>query len=96
VITASFGAYVGSRMQNSMDIAFTNAWNHGIFVDVAAGNDGRPADFFSPAHANKIIAVGSFGQTNRISSWSNYGRYVAAMAPGENIVSTDGTLAQHF
>jgi hypothetical protein len=63
---------VDTTQQNSMDLAFTKAWNSGIFVAVAAGNEGMRADGFSPAHAAKIKAVGSYGTSGKMSSFSTF------------------------
>lgn len=94
VISMSLGAEVGVTTANAMDLAATKAVNNGIVVCVAAGNSGRDAKLTSPAHATGVICVGSYNQSNRISSFSNGGSTVTLCAPGENIVSfgRNGTL----
>ena len=81
--------------------AIETAWNAGIVVVVAAGNDGNAAPLRNPAYDPYVIAVGSaqYGDTNvssnarvqydRVSDFSNCGtdRNVDLVAPGKSITS---------
>jgi subtilisin len=70
----------------------------GIYVVIAAGNESRPANNFSPARTSgkNIYTVTAVDSTNRFASFSNYGNDVVDFAaPGVKIVSTykDGKYA---
>ena len=65
-----------------------------IVVVAAAGNEGMPASYFSPASAPSSITVGSMGVSKRrggdyIPVYSNYGPAVDIFAPGDNILAAD-------
>jgi subtilisin len=63
----------------------------GIFVTIAAGNDGKPASDYSPARANaeNIYTVSAVDSLNNFASFSNYGNdAVDFAAPGVHILST--------
>jgi subtilisin family serine protease len=61
--------------------------DRGVLVVAAAGNDGRDRKMY-PAAAPAALAVGSVGAGDIVSSFSNFGRWIDVMAPGENIHST--------
>lgn len=70
----------------------------GIFVVIAAGNESRPANNFSPARTagKNIYTITAVDSTNRFASFSNYGNDVVDYAaPGVKILSTykDGKYA---
>ncbi|MET0244291.1 MAG: S8 family serine peptidase [Flavitalea sp.] len=63
----------------------------GIFVTIAAGNDGKPASDFSPARANgtNIFTVAAIDSLNNFADFSNYGTdCVDFAAPGKSILSS--------
>jgi subtilisin len=71
----------------------------GIFVAIAAGNDSKPADQFSPGRANgdNIYTVSAIDSLDHFASFSNYGNDVVDFAaPGVRIQSTykDGLYAK--
>jgi hypothetical protein len=71
----------------------------GIYVAIAAGNDSRPADQFSPGRANgdNIFTVSAIDSLDNFASFSNYGNDVVDFAaPGVRILSTykDGQYAK--
>lgn len=70
----------------------------GIYVVIAAGNESRPANNFSPARTSgkNIYTITAVDSTNRFASFSNYGNDVVDFAaPGVKILSTykDGKYA---
>jgi len=74
--------------------AVERAWNAGIVVVVAAGNDGNGAPLRNPAIDPFVIAVGaaenSSSQISGIAPFSNCGtseRFVDLVAPGRSILS---------
>jgi serine protease AprX len=74
--------------------AVERAWNAGIVVVVAAGNDGNEALLRNPAVDPFVIAVGAAendtSQISGVASFSNCGtseRFVDIVAPGRSILS---------
>jgi subtilisin len=71
----------------------------GIYVAIAAGNDSKAANLFSPGRANgdNIFTVSAVDSLDRFASFSNYGNDVVDFAaPGVRILSTykDGQYAK--
>lgn len=71
----------------------------GIYVAIAAGNDSKAANLFSPGRANadNIFTVSAVDSLDRFASFSNYGNDVVDFAaPGVRILSTykDGKYAR--
>lgn len=65
--------------------------NKGVFFAIAAGNEGKPANSFSPARmiGKNIYTVSAVDSLNRFASFSNYGNdAVDFAAPGVRIIST--------
>lgn len=60
----------------------------GLFMAVAAGNDGRDAGLTSPASEPKACTVGATDKDDKIAYYSNYGVLVDILAPGTDIKST--------
>lgn len=87
IVNLSLGVNTGSIALTTLDVALQSAWNAGIFISVAAGNDGADSSTYSPAHAD-VATVGSYGTTNIESIFSNIGTAVKINMPGENILST--------
>ena len=82
VITLSLG---GSALI-TLGSAVRHAWLKGAILVAASGNDGGAVSY--PAAYPSVIAVGSIGRDDRRSSFSNYGKEMGLVAPGEGIVST--------
>lgn len=86
----------GSVANMSLGGSFTQALNDaaaalpkaGVFLAVAAGNDGVDAKGFSPASEPSVCTVGATGKTDSVTDFSNFGKLVDVFAPGEGIVST--------
>lgn len=64
------------------------AVQNGIFVAVAAGNDGANAANTSPASEPSVCTVGATDSNDAKPSFSNYGSILDIFAPGVNILST--------
>lgn len=63
----------------------------GIFITLAAGNDGKPANQYSPARVNapNVYTISAVDSTGTFASFSNYGNDVIDYAaPGVKILST--------
>ncbi len=85
IINCSWGA---KRNPTLAEIdAFNYASQHGVFVVTAAGNQSDLADLYSPASLDTVVAVGSINSQNELSSFSNFGKKVALLAPGGDIGS---------
>jgi subtilisin family serine protease len=82
VINLSLGGGAASSLQTSVD----NAWNAGVVVVAASGNDNGPVLY--PGAYSNAIAVGSVDSSGARSSFSNYGPELDIMAPGGNVLGT--------
>ena len=87
VANLSLGVDIGTTEYNILDEAIAASIEAGVIFVVAAGNDGKNADTYSPAHVDKVITVGSYDENSNFSSFSNYGASVDILAPGDNIIS---------
>jgi thermitase len=84
VINMSLGAASGAAtLQSAVDYA----WGKGVFLACAAGNDGSSSPNY-PAYYSNCFAVASTTSSDTRSSFSNYGSWVEAAAPGSSIYST--------
>ena len=84
VINLSLGCDCDTQ---TLENAVNYAWNRGVVVVAAAGNDGVSTTF-EPASYTNVIAVGAVDSNNRKASFSNWGNWVDVMAPGVDIAST--------
>lgn len=95
VLNMSLGApvTVGNNEHNTLKEAIENAYNAGIIVVAAAGNDSLNTENFCPANIEKAITVSALTNNSSTSQiltpahYTNYGKYVDISAPGTNIVS---------
>lgn len=71
-----------------LDQVIDRASQLGIIFVVAAGNSHIDALHTSPAHNLNVVTVGSYNSTNSISQFSNFGKALDILAPGEDILST--------
>ena len=85
VINMSLGAPGRGRL---LPAAILKAYDAGIPVIAAAGNENRLATNFWPCNAAEVICVGSVDNNYQKSSFSNWGGGVTIIAPGSDIVST--------
>lgn len=83
VVNMSLGTY--SEVQSFHD-AVTAAYNGGLVLVAAAGNDGVSTPLY-PAAYDEVIAVAASDINNQIPTWSNYGPHVDLTAPGVSIYS---------
>jgi serine protease AprX len=95
VLNLSFGTdSTQSYLLDPLAYAVEQAWNNGIVVVVAVGNDGNAAALRNPALDPFVIAVGATNsgttrtKINSVMSFSNCGddeRHVDVAVPGESI-----------
>jgi thermitase len=89
VINLSLGGTSSSRtLQQAVDYA----WNRNAVVIAAAGNNGNNITFY-PAACTNVVAVSATNASDLRPSWSNFGSYVDLAAPGENILTLQGTAS---
>ncbi|MEU8306752.1 S8 family peptidase [Actinomadura sp. NPDC048955] len=79
---------LGGGYSSSMNSAADNLASSGVFLAVAAGNDGRNACDYSPGSAANTTTVAASTITDARASYSNYGSCVDLYAPGSSITST--------
>ncbi|MBC7094822.1 S8 family peptidase [Thermococcus sp.] len=89
VISMSLG---GSSDLQSFHDAITEAYNYGVVIVAASGNEYASSPSY-PAAYPEVIAVGAIDINDEVPSWSNRG--VEVSAPGVDILSTypDDTYA---
>jgi len=83
VINMSIG---GTDTSSTLEDAVNYAWNKGVVVVAAAGNNGSTAAFY-PAYYTNAMAVGATDANDAMPSWSNRGSWVDVAAPGNYIYS---------
>ncbi|KFH40949.1 Cuticle-degrading protease-like protein [Hapsidospora chrysogenum ATCC 11550] len=84
VANMSLGGGFSSAINDAAD-AIVSA---GIFLAVAAGNDGADAADFSPASAPSACTVGATTSSDGLASFSNWGSIVDVLAPGQDVLSS--------
>lgn len=89
VISMSFGSQGESEIMHS---AIKKAYDAGIVLVAAAGNDGEDAKNEVPAAFDECITVGAVDKNDNLAEFSNYGKCVDLCAPGVDIWS--GTLKE--
>jgi len=97
VLNASIGFPPGTTVA-TLDTAVQNAVAAGVFVAVAAGNDGTDSCGNTMVNLSNwqsytgVVAVGAIDSANREASFSNYGTCVGVWAPGVSVLSTSNSL----
>lgn len=90
VINCSWGRE-GASSQSDLD-AFEYAYNKGVVMVVAAGNDNKDAANFSPADLPHVITVAATDSADQIATFSNWGTTVEIAAPGGKGYSSNRTM----
>ena len=89
IISMSLGGV--AACSGATEAACINAWNYGLVVVAAAGNEGEncPEEgcVIMPGNCTAVIAVGSIDKDEYRSLYSSYGPEVELTAPGEGITS---------
>lgn len=97
IINVSLGSQAAScpfYLQDAIDYAYQK----GILVVVAAGNDSIDASGFTPANCENVMTVGAVDKRGRPSSFSNYGDSVDVAALGSLVttINMEGEVSQWF
>lgn len=79
---------LGGSKSTAVNSAAASIVNAGVFLAVAAGNDGANAANSSPASESSAFTVGATDSSDSFASFSNYGSIVDGNAPGVSILST--------
>ncbi|POR39763.1 Cuticle-degrading protease [Tolypocladium paradoxum] len=79
---------LGGGKSNAINHAAANVVKAGLFLAVAAGNDGKDAAGYSPASEPTACTVGATQKDDSLASYSNIGSLVKVLAPGTDITST--------
>ena len=64
---------LGGGFSQSLNDAATSAVGSGVFMAVAAGNDGADSADYSPASADDVCTVGASTEQDGAADFSNYG-----------------------
>jgi subtilase family protein len=84
------GAWIDDECfpSDSLSEAISNAYDAGIFVAIASGNEGYSTGINYPACARGSTSVGSTTKTDLMSYFTNQYETLDVLAPGSNILST--------
>ncbi|WP_409483494.1 S8 family serine peptidase [Arsenicicoccus dermatophilus] len=86
---------LGGEADPAFDQAVKRLVDAGVLTAVAAGNDSTDACNNSPAREPSMITVAATSRSDKLASFSNYGKCVDIAAPGQDITSAwkDGASA---
>jgi len=82
IINLSFG---GQQPSTTLESAVTYAYNHGVTMVAAAGNEGLSIINYPAAYDQYVIAVGATQYDETLAPYSNYGPSLDLVAPGGNL-----------
>lgn len=86
IISMSFGTYGLGSLTGPFENICNNAYNAGILLVAASGNDGiSPPPWYYPAAFDNVISVGAHAENQTVASWSNGS--VDVVAPGKRVPS---------
>lgn len=84
IISMSIGGGASSTLENAVNYA----WNKGVVLVAAAGNDGGSNSIDYPGAYANTIAVAALTNTKARASYSDGGPQLDIAAPGSNVLST--------
>lgn len=79
---------VGGGFSQASNDAVAAATKAGLFMAIAAGNNGADASSYSPGSEPSACTVGATDSNDAKASFSNYGTLLDIFAPGVNVLST--------
>lgn len=83
VVSLSLG---GGRASRTEQRAYTAAYNKGVLIVAATGNDGAAVSY--PAAYDNVVAIGATDADNAKASFSNFGTQVDLVGPGVGVLSS--------
>ena len=86
VINLSLGG-TGSYASETLTNAVNDAWNAGVLIVAAAGNDGREVKRYPASYENVMSVAATDNKDNR-ASFSNFNDEIDISAPGVKVLST--------
>src|SRR5690554_803315 len=92
IINMSWGSSSGGNYGQNV---INNAWNQGVILVAAAGNDGNNSPLY-PAAYNNVISVANTRNNDTKAPSSQYGSTIDIAAPGTNILSTVPTSSYDY
>ena len=87
IVNLSLGGTLSASQAAAFQPTFDAAYNAGMLVVAAAGNNNRNEAFY-PASFNHVVSVAATTNSDAKASFSNYGPNVDLSAPGVSIMST--------
>ncbi len=93
VINLSLGSYSADRATFEASV---NAWNAGLVIIAAAGNDSTSNYFLYPGSHPHVINVGATTSNDNRASYSNRGRTLDIAAPGGGTFGTGRIRSTSF
>jgi subtilisin family serine protease len=87
IINLSLG---GTSSSVTLQNAINYAWNKQCVIVAAAGNNGNNVTVY-PAACTNVVSVAATNSSDVHTSWSSYGSFVDICAPGDGIVTLEGT-----
>ena len=88
VLNNSWGCSDPCPSAPEVEAAVMIAYNAGVIVVFAAGNEIDDVANYSPQNMNETIAVSASTETDQLAGFSNFGNLIDVAAPGVNIPST--------
>lgn len=79
---------VGGDYSAYVEEACNYAYEKGVLIVAAAGNEGLPYFSYPAAHNTVMAVAASDSRTNSLADFSNYGDWISIAAPGVDIYST--------
>ncbi|MGP1438328.1 MAG: dentilisin complex serine proteinase subunit PrtP, partial [Treponema sp.] len=94
--TIPFNMSFGSVKPTALSLeVISKALAEGILPIVAMGNSGSNFTNYPAAYPG-VVAVGSSNGKDKVSFFSDRGRHISIVAPGENIISTGAKHTKHY
>jgi thermitase len=92
VINLSLGGrYTSFTLKRAVDYA----WDRGVVIVAAAGNDGSSRPVY-PAYYKDVVSVAAVDENDNKADFSNYGYWVDVAAPGVSILSAYKDSYEYF
>src|SRR6266581_3523668 len=90
IINLSLGTNETFGGPTDIELAINYAWSKGALIVAAAGNAGSGTLDY-PARLPNVVSVAAIDETGLRASFSNYGPGLDLSAPGDRILTLDGT-----
>ena len=95
IINLSLGTNESFVGPTDIELAINYAWSKGALIVAAAGNAGSGTLDY-PARLPNVVSVAAIDETGQRASFSNYGPGLDLSAPGDRILTLDGTGIQYL